>query len=87
MTFEERVDQALAMLQRRDRVAYRTRKRWFQPDDDALESLQAEIVKAQRLAPDEDGEGLVWMGAAQFHLSSDGATDPHGISHEVLAGS
>jgi class 3 adenylate cyclase/tetratricopeptide (TPR) repeat protein len=62
MTFEEIVDQALAMLQRRGRVAYRTLKRQFQLDDDALEDLKTEIVKAQRLAVDEDGEVLVWTG-------------------------
>ena len=62
MTFEEIVDQAIAMLQRRGRVAYRTLKRQFQLDDEALEDLKAEIIKAQRLAVDEDGDVLVWTG-------------------------
>jgi hypothetical protein len=35
MTFEEIVDQAIAMLQRRGRVAYRTLKRQFTLDDDS----------------------------------------------------
>jgi phosphoenolpyruvate synthase/pyruvate phosphate dikinase len=56
MTFEEILDQALAMLQRRGRVTYRTLKRQFQLDDEALEDLKTEIIKAQRLAVDEDGE-------------------------------
>ena len=60
MTFEDIVDQALAMLQRRGRVAYRTLKRQFQLDDDTLEDLKTELIKAQRLAVDEDGEVLVW---------------------------
>jgi len=55
MTFEELVDQALAMLERRGRVTYRALKRQFQLADDALEDLTAEIIKAQRLAVDEDG--------------------------------
>src|SRR5712691_6931465 len=63
MTFEEIVDQALAMLQRRGRVAYRTLKRQFQLDDEALEDLKIAIIKAQRLAADEGGEVLVWTGA------------------------
>src|SRR5215472_12860342 len=63
MTFEEIVDQALAMLQRRGRVAYRTLKRQFQLDDEALEDLKIELIKAQRLATDEGGEVLVWTGA------------------------
>jgi class 3 adenylate cyclase/tetratricopeptide (TPR) repeat protein len=62
MSFEEIVDQALAMLQRRGRVAYRTLKRQFNLDDDALVDLKTEIIKAQRLAVDEDGEVLVWTG-------------------------
>ena len=36
MTFEEVLDQALAMLQRRGRVTYRTFQRQFRLDDDAL---------------------------------------------------
>jgi class 3 adenylate cyclase/tetratricopeptide (TPR) repeat protein len=62
MTFEELVDKAIAMLERRGRVTYRALKRQFQLDDDVLEDLTAEIIKAQRLAVDEDGEVLVWTG-------------------------
>src|SRR5215475_7133767 len=64
MTFEELLDQAVAMLERRGRVTYRALKRQFQLDDDVLEDLTAEIIKAQRLAVDEDGEVLVWTGGA-----------------------
>ncbi len=63
MTFEEIVDQAIAMLQRRGRMAYRTLKRQFQLDDEALDDLKTEIIKAQRLAVDEDGVVLVWTGS------------------------
>src|SRR4029450_7731673 len=62
MTFEEIVDQALAMLQRRGRIAYRTLKRQFSLDEDALEDLKAELIDAQRVATDEDGNVLVWTG-------------------------
>jgi class 3 adenylate cyclase/tetratricopeptide (TPR) repeat protein len=64
MSFEEILDHAMAMLQRRGRVTYRTLKRQFQLDDDALEDLKAELIKGQRLAVDEDGEVLVWTGGA-----------------------
>jgi len=64
MTFEEILDQAMAMLQGRGCVTYRMLKRQFQLDDDALEDLKAKIIKAQRLAVDEDGEVLVWNGPA-----------------------
>jgi class 3 adenylate cyclase len=62
MTFEEILDHATAMLQRRGRVAYSTLKRQFQLDEEALEDLKTEFIKAQRLAVDEDGEVLVWTG-------------------------
>jgi class 3 adenylate cyclase len=64
MTFEEILDQAIAMLQRRGRLTYGTLKRQFQLDDAVLEDLTNELIKGQRLARDEDGEVLVWTGAA-----------------------
>jgi hypothetical protein len=62
MTFEELVDQVIAMLEGHGRMSYRALKRQFQLDDDVLEDLTVEIIKAQRLAVDEDGEVLVWTG-------------------------
>ena len=62
MTFGEILDQAIAMLQRRGRLTYRALKRQFNVDDDYLEDLKAELIKGQRLAVDEDGEVLVWIG-------------------------
>ena len=64
MTFEEVVDQALAMLQRRGRVTYRLLKRQFSLDDEALEDLKCELIEGQRLATDENGTVLVWTGHA-----------------------
>src|SRR5580765_1670460 len=64
MTFEEILDQAIAMLQRRGRLTYGTLKRQFQLDDAALEDLTNELIKGQRLAHDEDGAVLVSTGAA-----------------------
>src|SRR6266852_5717165 len=64
MHFEEILDQAIAMLQRRRRVTYRALKRQFNLDDAFLEDLTVELIKGQRLARDEDGEVLVWTGDA-----------------------
>src|SRR5713101_7820116 len=64
MHFEEILDQAIAMLQRRGRITYRALKRQFNLDDAFLEDLTVELIKGQRLARDEDGEVLVWTGAA-----------------------
>src|SRR2546425_9024675 len=64
MTFEDVLDQAIAMLQRRGRLTYRTLQRQFQLDDAALEDLKDEIIYGQRLAVDEEERVLVWMGEA-----------------------
>ena len=64
MTFEEVVDQAVAMLQRRGRMTYRMLKRQFNLDDEVLEDLKIELIKGQRLAVDEDNDVLVWTGDA-----------------------
>ena len=66
MTFEELLDQAIALLQRRGRLTYRALKRQFDLDDDYLEDLKTELIKGQRLAVDEDGEVLVWIGGTDL---------------------
>ena len=66
MTFEEVLDQAMAMLQRRGRLTYRTLKLHFQLDDEHLEALKDELIYGQRLAVDEDGRVLVWTGGADL---------------------
>src|SRR2546428_12759627 len=58
------VDQVIALLRQRGRVAYRTLKRQFQLDDEALEDLKIELIDSQRLATDEQGTVLVWTGVA-----------------------
>jgi class 3 adenylate cyclase/tetratricopeptide (TPR) repeat protein len=63
MTFEEILDDAIAMLQRRGRLTYSTLKRQFQLDDAALEDLKNELIEGQRLAVDEQANVLVWTGA------------------------
>jgi class 3 adenylate cyclase/tetratricopeptide (TPR) repeat protein len=63
MTFEEILDQAIAMLQRRGRLTYSTLKRQFQLDDAALEDLKNELIEGQRLAVDEQANVLIWTGA------------------------
>jgi class 3 adenylate cyclase/tetratricopeptide (TPR) repeat protein len=62
MTFEEILDQAIAMLQRRGRVTYRALKRQFNLDDAFLEDLKEELIAGQQLAVDEEGKVLVWTG-------------------------
>ena len=62
MTFEEILDQAIDMLRRRGRLTYGALKRQFNLDDAYLEDLKEELIEGQRLAVDEQGKVLVWIG-------------------------
>jgi class 3 adenylate cyclase/predicted ATPase len=65
MTFEEILDQATAMLQRRGRVSYRTLTLQFHLDEESLAALKEELIEVHHLAVDQDGRMLVWMGEAR----------------------
>src|SRR5262249_59805418 len=65
MTFEEILDQAIAMLQRRGRLTYGALKRQFELDDTYLDDLKAELIEGQRLPVDERGRVLLWTGATR----------------------
>ena len=62
MDFVAVVDQVIALLRQRGRVAYRTLQRQFQLDDEAIADLKIELIDAQHLARDEQGSVLVWLG-------------------------
>src|SRR5262245_27061753 len=62
MTFDEVLDQVRELLQRRGRVTYGALKRRFDLDDEYLEDLKGELISAERVAVEEDGEVLVWVG-------------------------
>ena len=63
MTFDEMLEQALEMLQRRGRVSYRALKAQFQIDDDQLDVLKEEIIEVHQLGYDQDDRMLVWSGS------------------------
>src|SRR5262249_31122523 len=66
MTFEEILDQAMAMLRRGGGV---TSGRWrfqFKREEDELEALKEPLIDAERLAVDEEGRVLVWTGGADM---------------------
>src|SRR5215831_14434259 len=62
MTFDEILEQVIALLKRQGRVSYPALKIRFSIDDEYLEALKAEIIEAQQLATDENGRVLVWTG-------------------------
>ena len=65
MDFLEVIEQARAVLQRKGRVAYRTLRRQFGLDDEALEDLKLELIEVEELAIDKDGKMLVWVRNAE----------------------
>jgi hypothetical protein len=65
MTFEEMLEHAMVMLQRRGRVIYRALKLQFSLDDDHLEALKDELLYAHPQVVDDDGRGLVYTGEAR----------------------
>src|SRR6185369_7689257 len=88
MIFDEVLAQILELLQREGRVTYRALKRRFALDDDYLEDVKGEIIKAKRLAVDEDGEVLVWVGAPlanSSQLSAPQTLDPDAKSQTLDA--
>jgi class 3 adenylate cyclase/predicted ATPase len=61
MTFDDILDQILALLKRQGRVSYGAMKRRFDLDDAYLQDLKSEILFAYPVV-DEEGRGLVWTG-------------------------
>jgi hypothetical protein len=75
MTFDEVLDQVRELLQRKGRLSYQALKLRFDIDDSFLEGLKGELIKAERVAADEEGEVLVWIGdssvpSSGFRVSS-----------------
>src|SRR5215471_4018700 len=70
MTFDEVLDQVRELLQQRGRVTYRSLKLRYQLDDEVLAGVTDELISAERVAVDEDGKVLVWVGASPVSRST-----------------
>ena len=68
MDFVAAVDQVIALLRQRGRVAYRTLKVQYHLEDDALEALKDEPFYAQQVARDEDN-GVTGVIEGKFTVS------------------
>ena len=84
MDFYAILDQVVALLRQRQRVTYRALKRHFQLDDAVLEDLTVELIKGQRLAADEDGEVLVWIGDVASSPAPVAASAPAPLTYTPL---
>src|SRR5262249_38676877 len=84
MNFYDICDQVIDLLKQRGRMSYRALKRQFDLDDDYMEDLKEEIIYSQRLAVDEDGRVLVWIGASATKQEP-ASTPPtqHGVTQEI----
>jgi class 3 adenylate cyclase/predicted ATPase len=76
MDFYAVLAQVMELLQREGRVSYRALKVQFSLDDDQLEALQDELIEAKRLAVDERGRVLIWVGDAGLAETSTTRTAP-----------
>jgi class 3 adenylate cyclase/tetratricopeptide (TPR) repeat protein len=76
MKFSDIIEQAKALLQRQGRITYRSLKREFELEDEALEDLKFELIDGQELAVDKDGKMLVWKGAEGIPLAPSSAPLP-----------
>ena len=60
MTFEEILQQTVAILQSRGRVSYRALQRQFELDEAYLADLKDELLYAYSQVVEDEGRGLVW---------------------------
>jgi hypothetical protein len=86
MDFVAVVDQAIALLRQRGRLTYRTLQLQFQLDAAHLEALKDELIEGQRLAVDEAGRVLVWIGAsgATASLAASASMEPPRRHHSPI---
>src|SRR5262249_59068622 len=80
MTFEEILDQAIAMLQRRRRVTYNTLKLQFTLDDEQFAALKDELLYSQPHVVDDAGRGLIWTGDPDTTLDRSPSPQPPALA-------
>jgi len=67
MTFDEILEQVIALLKRQGRVSYPALKIRFNLDDEYLDVLKEELLYVHPVRDDE-GRGLMWTGdSAKAH--------------------
>ena len=76
MNLLEIITQVRSFLEQNGRVSYRMLRRQFELDDDALDELREELVEIQRVAADEGGRVLVWVGTADPASTAPAAVAP-----------
>ena len=94
MRFSEIVKEASELLRDAGRISYVALQMEFDLSDKQLEALKAELIKAKRLAVDEEGEILVWIGAGppvatvdnkKFQVQSPASYTPAHLAKRIRA--
>jgi hypothetical protein len=85
MDYDAIVTQALALLQREQRLSYRVLKLLLQLDNDTLEALKEDLIYAKKLAVDEDGRVLVWTGGTSIALTPASPVTPVWSVNQALS--
>ena len=83
MKFSDIIDHAKALLQRQGRLTYRSLKREFDLEDEALEDLKFELIDGQELAVDKDGKMLVWIGEGGKEEAAKRGNGEEGLASSV----
>ena len=71
MDFVEVIEQARELLHNKGRITYRTLKRQFALDDEALDDLKEELIFSDPQITEADGRGLVWNGGTERSAPSE----------------
>src|SRR5262249_41734730 len=76
MDLYEVIDRVASLLQQRGRLTYRTLKLQFHLDEEQLAALTEELIDGQRIARDENGKVLVWVGEGAASVPSPQSLPP-----------
>lgn len=82
MTFEEILNHATEILQRRGRVSFRALKRQFDLDDEFLDDIKYELVEIHKVAKEEAGTMLVWTGPDETTKSKERSNENRQVAAE-----
>ncbi len=80
MTFDEVLAQVRELLQQRGRVTYRSLTLRYQLDDELLTGVIDELISAERVAADEDGKMLVWIGGTEVISPQSSVSSPQPLA-------
>src|SRR5215510_8916684 len=86
MTFDDILEQVIALLKRQGRVSYGALKRRFDLDDAYLEDLKGELLYVHEAEVEADERGFTWTGATadlQGTTSQSNQAEPRSIVEQV----